>query len=166
MKALNFEEIKIAKQALTSTSKRISIILDHFRSEDNIAHIFRLADAFRVEHIYILTDDDTFKWNVIERKSRSCSNHIKYSIHQNIDEILSITDQQLVALEWTDTSIAIDTIPVDDHPIIIVLGNERAGIDKDILKHCTQSVHIPMYGNNSSMNVAMAAGIAIYALRR
>ncbi len=50
--------------------------------------------------------------------------------------------------------------------LVLVLGNEVSGISKKLLNYATDAVEIPMYGTKESLNVAVAFGIAIYALRR
>jgi tRNA G18 (ribose-2'-O)-methylase SpoU len=45
---------------------------------------------------------------------------------------------------------------------VLVIGHEAHGIPKPILDMCQEAMHLPMYGVNTSMNVAMAAGIAVY----
>jgi tRNA G18 (ribose-2'-O)-methylase SpoU len=54
---------------------------------------------------------------------------------------------------------------VDDNPILLVVGNERAGIDPDILRLCERVLSIPMEGHKRSLNVAVAFGIAAYFVR-
>jgi tRNA G18 (ribose-2'-O)-methylase SpoU len=44
------------------------------------------------------------------------------------------------------------------------LGNEVEGISKDILEKCDKAVSIPMRGKKESLNVSVAAGIAIYGI--
>jgi tRNA G18 (ribose-2'-O)-methylase SpoU len=71
----------------------------------------------------------------------------------------------LTALEITTTSQNIFTarLPLE---VTLVGGGERHGIPEHILARCQCAVHLPMYGVNSSMNVATALGIAAYELRR
>jgi tRNA G18 (ribose-2'-O)-methylase SpoU len=54
------------------------------------------------------------------------------------------------------------------HPIfqILIVGNEVTGVDPELLDLCDQIFHIPMRGEKKSFNVAIAFGIAAYALTR
>ena len=47
---------------------------------------------------------------------------------------------------------------------VMVIGNEKDGVSEELLALCQTSIHIPMYGVNTSMNVAMATAIAVYGL--
>jgi 23S rRNA (guanosine2251-2'-O)-methyltransferase len=51
-----------------------------------------------------------------------------------------------------------------DAPTCLVLGDEHFGISAEVMKHCTTTVHIPMKGKTSSLNVGVAAGIVLHAL--
>ena len=48
--------------------------------------------------------------------------------------------------------------------VALIVGNERRGISKEFLSQSDKSVHIDMYGKNSSMNVATALAIACYKI--
>lgn len=71
---------------------------------------------------------------------------------------------QLIALEQSDKSIALDAVSYD-RPIVLIVGNEVRGIDHRILKQCDRVVEIPMHGQKHSLNVAISCGIALYAIR-
>lgn len=164
MKALNFEEVKVIKDNLVRSNLEITILLDHFRSEDNIAHVFRMADALGVKKILLWENSPHLNWKSIEKKSRSCTKHIQHMISDNLKDLLVNNSSNLLALEWTDMSISINDYILKDKEITLILGNESNGIDNQLLDLCIESIHIPMYGINSSMNVAMAGAIAVNSL--
>jgi tRNA G18 (ribose-2'-O)-methylase SpoU len=56
-------------------------------------------------------------------------------------------------------------LPNDGERLILVVGNERAGVDPDILALCDAVLTLPMMGHKSSLNAAVAFGIAVYYLR-
>jgi TrmH family RNA methyltransferase len=47
-------------------------------------------------------------------------------------------------------------------PVAIILGHEKNGVSKDVLKLCDLAVEIPMFGFANSLNVATSAGIILY----
>ena len=71
------------------------------------------------------------------------------------------SDKKLV----TKSSIGKKTTPGLQRGIVLVLGNEVNGISKKLLNYATHTLYIPMYGTKESLNVAVAFGIAIYALK-
>jgi len=52
------------------------------------------------------------------------------------------------------------------YPVVLVVGHEIKGLSDKILKYCDACLEIPMYGRKESLNVAVAVGIALYALRQ
>ncbi len=88
--------------------------------------------------------------------------YIPYAMTDSFTEIETCGD--LFALELTDKSESIFEVskPVSDFTLII--GSERNGVSDQLLEASSRHFHIPMHGNNSSMNVAMAAGIGLYSL--
>ena len=69
----------------------------------------------------------------------------------------------IIALEQTKNSQNIfDFKP--KFPLALVVGNEKTGVSKSLLKYCDASVEIPMRGKKNSLNVSVAAGIAVYEI--
>jgi len=50
--------------------------------------------------------------------------------------------------------------------VALILGNEVSGTSKSVLQKCDKIIEIPMRGNKESLNVSVAAGIAIYELTK
>ena len=73
----------------------------------------------------------------------------------------------LVALEITSSSKSLNhfSFPTNQ-PIALIIGDENFGISESLLKLCDAVVHIPMYGQNSSMNVVQATNIALYEITK
>jgi tRNA G18 (ribose-2'-O)-methylase SpoU len=82
-----------------------------------------------------------------------------------VDAVLSLKQRgyTVLAVELTDDSRDISTLGAADLPVALVLGNELGGVTDDVLTVCDGAVEIPMYGVKHSLNVAVAAGIALYA---
>jgi tRNA G18 (ribose-2'-O)-methylase SpoU len=71
---------------------------------------------------------------------------------------------EIIALEQTPKSEILFEMDFKNPNIALVLGNEVEGISPETLKHCDRHAEIPMYGQKSSLNVAIAAGIAMYEI--
>lgn len=76
----------------------------------------------------------------------------------------------ILALEITDESQSLldyELPPlVAGRSVYLIAGNEASGVSQDLLDSCNASVHLPMHGQNTSMNVAVATGAAVYLLLR
>lgn len=58
-------------------------------------------------------------------------------------------------------NLPLEELPVDS-PLALVFGNENVGLKPEVLAQCDGTFHIPMYGFTESLNVSVAAGIALY----
>lgn len=142
----------------------LALLLDGLTLPVNIGSAFRLADAANLQHIYLYRCSELEHSKKWKRVARSAHQYVPYSFLNTLEEVENLQiEQQLVALEWTNDSIPFQQFqPVQ--PVILVLGNEQRGVSEELLQLVQRSIHIPMYGVNTSMNVTMAAGIATYGL--
>ena len=141
----------------------LSLLLDHVEDTRNLGAMFRLADAARLEHIWALGKPGLFESKIIRRVSRSTLPYVPHSTI-SYEKARELSRQyNLVALEITENSIPY-TEYEPEAPCLLVIGNEKDGVSDELLGLCRQSIHIPMYGVNTSMNVAMATAIAVYGL--
>lgn len=148
----------------------VVLLLDNITGEANIGSIFRLADAFNIEKIIFTGTSPNLKSNRLKKTSRSTHKTVNSEIRENgLHTAMLLKEQGLLlyALEITSESIPVHQFEYERKmPVCLVLGNEISGINKDLLQLCHKSLHINMYGKNSSMNVAHAAGIALYEITK
>lgn len=89
---------------------------------------------------------------------------------EHCDDPLSLV-QDLKEHGWTVASLELSprSIPLADFipqfPLCLILGSELAGVRGDLLELSDAVLAIPMRGKKESLNVAVAAGIALFALR-
>ena len=92
---------------------------------------------------------------------------VKYKIFDNtIDAINELKNlgYKIFNLEITNTSVSLRTVEFSNFKkIALIVGNENSGVSEEALKN-NQSIHIDMYGNNSSMNVSTSLAIATYKI--
>lgn len=85
------------------------------------------------------------------------------------DPVKVITDRKSENFTIVGLEITSDSIPITDYrppsKICLVIGHEVTGIPEDLLNLCDDVVHIPMHGKKESLNVSVAAGIALDRLR-
>ena len=145
----------------------ITIVCDNVNNAPNIGSLFRIADAFGVQEL-IFCGDDIPLGKRMKRTSRSTEKFVNYRLASDIESViqdLKNKDYQLIALELTEHSLPITNLSIDKNSAIaLVIGNENFGVSENVLKTVDQSIHIPMYGENSSMNVVQATAIALYEI--
>ncbi|MEO1254575.1 MAG: RNA methyltransferase [Bacteroidota bacterium] len=151
------------RSQIQNDTSPIILLLDRMNDARNLGAIFRLADAGRVAGIY------SFKSSVadlskVTRVSRQTASQIPYYSLEKLGEVIELTKTyKSIALEYTNQSM-VYTSYSDRTPCMLVIGNERNGVSQELLNLCQESLHIPMLGQNSSMNVSTATGIILYHL--
>ncbi len=167
-KQLNFKDMrpdsKATAEGIKTNRNPISLLLDRMTDPRNVGGIFRLADAALIEHVYFYKCEGLEITSKIKRISRSTTQVVPCSHLSSLDAVETLKDtQDLIALEYTNQSIPYtDFIP--SGKTILVIGNEQRGVSEELLELTRQSIHLPMLGMNTSMNVMCATGIAVYGL--
>jgi len=136
----------------------------------NVGALFRIADALGVAHVHLSGTSPVPPDAKIRKTSRSAERHVAWSYEA--DPLATVA--ALKAQGWRIVSLELSTQSVDlrdlgvatDDRICQVVGAENTGVCQALLDLSDATVHIPMRGHNSSMNVANACAIATYEIAR
>ena len=144
------------------------LVCDGVISPANIGGLFRLCDSFGVKEVYFCGTKIDLSSPRIKRTSRSTHLLVNYKDDLDTLEVLKQLTKQgykPLALELTTKSKALEDLDIlGKRPLALFIGNEKTGISTKVLASIPTHVHIPMQGNNSSMNVTQAAAIGLYVL--
>ena len=157
------------RQKLLRASQKIlpapTIVAVRLKVSENIGAVLRLADAVGSPRVIFLNDQD-HNIRQVHRAARNAESFVKWDV-MDAEEFLkdAATFQPLIALELTSASTDIFTTQLPAH-FTFVVGSERHGIPQELLAHCQQAVHIPMFGVNGSMNVTHALAVGLFEWRR
>jgi tRNA G18 (ribose-2'-O)-methylase SpoU len=148
----------------------LCLLAHDVRRPANVGSLFRLADALGVEKI-VLTGHSCPPAHPKARKAaRTTEQRVPFVQADDPLPVVAALKQagyRVVALEISSTSIDLAELPVaPGDRICLILGNESAGVCQALLDASDATVHIPMCGVNSSMNVASACAIATYVISR
>jgi len=160
-----------------SNRNALRALLDNIRSTWNVGSMLRTADGVGMEHVYLcgITPDGNHPKAVTAALGAQRS--VSWSQHANaLRTSLEMKEQgwQLWVLESGEITggapvaslfSADEEIPIHPEKVLLIVGNERAGVDAQILSVCDHILTIPMLGRKGSLNVAVAFGIAAYRLR-
>lgn len=140
----------------------ITFLLAGLQDTRNIGSLFRLADAANIEQVLFykcaISPDD----KRINKTARSAQKYVPAVIINNLAEVAALKEKYtLVALEITSQSIPYTALPIEK-PLCLIIGSENIGVAQPLLDLADATVHLPMYGINTSMNVAAATGIVTY----
>ena len=148
----------------------IRILLSDVADPLNVGAIFRLADALGVEKLYLAGRTPCPPDPKIRKTSRATEKAVDWERCAEPEAAirgLSAQGFAIVSLEITALSQDIRVLAANPPDrICLVAGSESEGIRQELLDLSNYTVHIPMRGQNSSMNVAAACAIAVSELTR
>lgn len=144
---------------------RPAVLLDNVRSAWNVGSIFRSAEGFGVRHLYLCGITATPQNAHVRKTALGAESVVPWSAHKDAVELvrqLKAQSHYIWALERTSRSVPLrEAIPVADiDQVVLILGNEQAGVDPGILELADGAVHIEMHGRKRSFNVAVAFAVA------
>ena len=142
------------------------LIAHDIRSLHNVGAIFRSADVFGVEKIYLTGYTGRPPRKEIAKTALGSEQRVKWEGREDVTALIQLLREQsyqLVALETgTDAQSLTEFYPTES--LALVIGNERDGIPAEVLSLCDFKVEIAMPGLKRSLNVSVAVGIALFAL--
>lgn len=149
------------------SDRRIVLLAHNIRSLWNVGSFFRTADAMQVEKIIFSGYTAVPPRREISKTAIGAEEWVDWSYEEDPKkaiEQLKSEGWSIVGLELEDKAKEIFEYDGGDQ-ICLVLGHEVTGIPEEVLKLCDDVVYIPMHGKKESLNVSVAAGIALNHLR-
>jgi tRNA G18 (ribose-2'-O)-methylase SpoU len=160
---------RISDQDTSNKDRVVEVVLDNLRSTLNVGAIFRTADGAGVNKIYCCGTTPTPEHPKIAKTSLGAEDFTPWEYRSNALDLVKMKKQegyQIFSLEASEIAQPILKTQTMDKEMatLLVVGNEVSGIDPEIMEISTKCLYIPMRGNKTSLNVAVAFGIAIYSL--
>ena len=150
----------------------LAVIAHDIRSIHNVGSIFRTADAAGVEKIFLcgITPAPLDRFKEVRadfaKVALGAEKTVSWEYVKTIFPLLAKLKKekfQIIAIEQDEGSIDYKKIKIRKKAALI-LGSETEGIPEKILKRCDSIAEIPMRGKKESLNVSVAAGIALYQM--
>lgn len=166
MRKLTTDELnRMSKEEFETTPKMpIIMVLDNVRSLNNVGAVFRTADAFCIQEIFLcgitacpphreihktaLGADETVAWRYFDTTEKAC-------------EELKRMGYAIVAVEQVDDSTMLNKMDIKPRTAFI-MGNEVNGVGDGVLLYCDGAVELPQKGTKHSLNVSVCAGIVMW----
>ena len=145
----------------------VTLLLHNIRSMYNVGSLFRTADAAGIEKIIITGYTAIPPRKEIDKTALGAQESVEWEYYAHPEDVLGALKASgvtICGLEIAENSRPYDDIRKEDFPLCLILGNEVDGIDTDVLQLCDHVFEIPQYGTKHSMNVSVAAGIALYEM--
>lgn len=140
-------------------------MVHNVRSLYNVGSIFRTADSALASELVMSGYTPHPPRKEIEKTALGAVDSVPWKYYKEPSEAieyLKSKKQKIIAVEITDKKRSYDTLQFEEFPMCLVLGNELAGLDNEILNLCDDAVEIPMFGVKHSLNVSVATGIALF----
>ena len=146
----------------------ISILVENVRSVHNVGSIFRSADGFGAEKIYLTGYTSYPPREDIHKTALGAEDSVPWEYHKDpisIAKELRSKGINLVLIEQTQSSSSIYGLSYD-FPICFIVGNEVEGVSEQLASLANTHIELPMRGIKQSLNVSVATGIVGYELAR
>lgn len=143
---------------------KIVVILPNIRSAHNVGAMFRTADGAGVDKIYLTGYTPCPPHPRLDKVSLGAEKWVPWEYSKQTGRLLKKLKEQgynIVALEQTPKSVNMyEWTP--QYPLALIVGNEKTGVTKNLLKYCDTEIELDMKGKKKSLNVSVAAGITMY----
>lgn len=145
---------------------KIRLIAHNIRSLWNVGSLFRTCDGMGVEKLYLTGYTGRPPRKEITKTALGAEDFVEW---EHVDEPMHVIEDlkkegwKIVSLEQTEKSINLSEFN-PEYPLCLIIGNEVSGVRDDLLEASDAVVEIPMFGKKESLNVAVAAGVALYGM--
>ena len=150
----------------TSEKLPLVVVLDDVRSMYNIGSVFRTADSFRVEAVYLCGICQTPTSTEIHKTALGAEESVSWKYFQTALEAVSELKKEgyeVLSVEQVEHSTKLQHFVVNpEKKYAIVMGNEVKGVKQEVVDASDGCLEIPQLGTKHSMNVSVTAGIVMY----
>jgi tRNA (guanosine-2'-O-)-methyltransferase len=159
------ERIDLINRVSSNRTNHLCLVLENLYQEHNASAILRNADAFGVQNIHVIEDENDFAANTeISMSAHKWLNIKSWDTQKNNTyHCLSSLKKQgykICATTMREGAITLDELPIDN-PIAMCFGTELNGLSEEAHELADYMVYIPMHGFIQSFNVSVASALSI-----
>ncbi len=159
---LSVEGFKAAKKS------PLIVILDNVRSLNNVGSMFRSADAFRIQHIYLCGITATPPHKDIQKTALGSTEAVDWSYAKDtlaVVEKLQSVNVIVMAIEQAENATMLQGFYPNNQSIYaLVFGHEVKGVNQAVVNQCDGVIEIPQFGTKHSLNIAVSGGVVLWDL--
>jgi 23S rRNA (guanosine2251-2'-O)-methyltransferase len=147
--------------------QKVIVILDNIRSMHNVGSVFRTADAFLIEAIYLCGFTPQPPHRDINKTALGATETVNWQYFETTQQAIDFAkniDYSIFAVEQVENSISLQDFATNAQKIAVVLGNEVDGVDSNLLPLVDGCIEIPQLGTKHSLNISVAAAIVMWQL--
>ena len=171
MRKLSMNELgrKTVEEFRQSEKIPVIVVLENIRSAYNVGSVFRTADAFLLQSIYICGYTAFPPHKEIKKTALGAEDSVSWKHFKNIGEAIEEIRAEgfkIYAVEQAVDSWKLGSFETEEDKIAVILGNEVTGVEQSTIAMCDGVIEIPQLGMKHSLNVATAAGVVLWELVR
>lgn len=150
----------------TSEKAKLILILDNIRSLNNIGSVFRTADAFRIQKIYLCGITAQPPHRDIQKTALGATDSVEWAYEEetlSVVEKLKHDDITILSIEQADKSCMLQDYHYDPHKTYaMIFGNEVKGVQQAVIDVSDEVIEIPQFGTKHSVNISVSVGICCW----
>ena len=172
MRKLKNEELnrKSVAQFRKARKHPFIIVLDNVRSLNNIGSVFRTADGFLVEGVYLCGITAVPPHKDIHKTALGSTDSVHWEYFRNTTDAvrkLKKEGYKIISVEQTDESVMLDDFNINvNEKYALIFGHEVKGVDQSVINESDISLEIPQFGTKHSFNISVSVGIVLWDLIR
>jgi tRNA G18 (ribose-2'-O)-methylase SpoU len=148
----------------------VIIVLDNVRSLNNVGSVFRTADAFLVEAVYLCGITGTPPHKEIQKTALGATESVTWKYFKSTLEAveeLKASGYTVYAIEQAESAIMLNNfMPSKRQKLATIFGNEVKGVEQEVIDASTDVIEIPQVGTKHSLNISVSVGIVMWDLFR
>lgn len=159
---LDINKFKAAKKT------PLLIILDNIRSLNNIGTVFRTADAFLIEKVYLCGITAKPPHKNIQKTALGATDSVAWQYEEDTQKLIAKLQRekvQVIAVEQAENAIPLqDFTPKKNERYALVFGNEVRGVQQAVVSAANHVIEIPQLGTKHSLNISVSVGVVVWDL--
>ena len=170
MRKLKNEELhRISKDDFKAADKTpLILVLDNVRSHLNVGSVFRTADAFAVEAVYLCGITGAPPHRDIQKTALGATETVAWKYFETTQAALEELKQNgilIAAIEQAENATQLHEFEFPEgKKLALVFGNEVDGVEQSIVSSSDYVIEIPQFGTKHSLNISVSAGVVVWDL--
>lgn len=166
-KLANIELDRLSVDAFKEAQKtQLILVLDNIRSLNNIGSVFRTADAFLIEKIYLCGITAKPPHKDIHKTALGSTETVAWEyVKDTLDVVKKLQSENIhvVSIEQAENAVMLNNFTVQPNSkYAFVFGNEVKGVAQDVVSASDTVVEIPQYGTKHSLNISVSCGVVVW----
>lgn len=166
-KLLNIELGRVtAEEYRKLPDSGIEIILDNIRSAHNVGSVFRSADSFKADKVWLCGICATPPSAEIHKSALGAEFSVEWGYEKDTLSLVKRLKEEgytVLSVEQTVNSVMLDKFkPETGRKYALVFGNEVDGVQQEVVDTSDGVLEIPQYGTKHSLNISVSAGIVLW----